>query len=480
MRYKKTVVFIVALLMLFSLSTFARTQKLSRVNVYPLIKVKGGVASPEELRGLFEKYAEDIKKGFEKIGASFLYSDFMEQVKSVSIEEKVIPKGQHMEWMLFRAGRKVRAVKDLEWAGKDTLDVYGFTIQKECKDYIFITPKPCGNIALVEIRNSIATCDMQVSPLKANIGDTITVDMSGSKCATKMEVKIYHPAGTLIKTEVLTAGNAKMTTSFNEPGDYFIKGEAFNVDGVASSNKCEAKVYINFPPVCDLKVIPPSGYVGQVFKLDACGSTDPDGTVEKVEFTITLNGTVVDSKTINARPFIWKKKFAKSGIYKIALKVTDDFGAVSANVCELELEVQKRFYALVEGGPLFAKGTYTGYIFGRAGFAYLLAPEKVSLIMSAGGAICLSGDPFKSHFLSNVLLNVHFNALYLGGGVGYSSKVREPDWDAGFDIVGNIGVDIFESFNKKGSIFAEVRVPVHDGLKFKHAHELLLGFRYLF
>jgi hypothetical protein len=480
MRYKKTVVFVVALLMLFSLSTFARTQKLRTVNVYPLIKVKGGVASPEELRGLFEKYAEDIKMGFEKIGASFLYSDFMEQVKTVPIEAKVIPKGQHIEWMLFRAGGKVKAVKDLEWAGRNTLDVFGFAIQKECKDYIFITPKPCGNIALVEIRNSIATCEMEVTPLKANIGDTITVDMSGSKCATRMEVKVFHPAGTMIDKADLTAGNAQWTTSFKEPGDYFIKGEAFNVDGVASSNECEAKVYINYPPVCDLKVEPTSGYVGQLFKLDASGSTDKDGKVVKAEFTITKDGTEVDKHTVTAEPFIWETKFKKSGIYKIFLKVTDDFDAVSANVCEFSLEVQKRFYALVEGGPMLAKGTYSGYIFGRLGFGYLIVPERFSLIMSAGGAITVAGDPFKSHFLSNLLLNVHFNAFYLGGGVGYSSEVRTPDWDAGFDIVGNIGVDVFKSFNKKGSIFAELRVPVHSGLKFEDAHALLLGFRFLF
>lgn len=474
MRYKKTVVLVVALLMVISALSFARTQNLRKVGVVPLMK--GGVETGDDLKPLIEKYAEEIKKGFEKAGAAFLYSDFMEQVKSVAIKEDVIPKGEHMQWMLFRKGR---VVKDLQWAGNQPLDVYMFVIQKECKDYHFIIPRPCGNISLVKETNTIATCDMKVSPVKVNIGDPITIDMSGSKCATKMEVKVYHPEGTLLDSKVLTSGNAVWKTSFKDPGDYVVKGEAFNADGVASSNECEAKFYINYPPVCDLKVDPDKGYVGQVFKLDASGSTDKDGKVVKAEFTITMDGKEVEKKEITTEPLIWEKKFSKSGIYKVFVKLTDDFGAVSANTCEVGVEVQKKFYGLVEGGPMVAKGTYSGYVFGRFGFSYLLVPEKFSFVLSAGGGLSLAGDPFKSHFLSNALLNVHFDSFFLGGGVGFSSKVREG-WKSDVDVVGNIGFDVFKSFNKKGSIFAELRVPMKKGLEFNDAHEILLGFRFLF
>ena len=474
MRCKKTLILVVALLVLFSSVTFARTQNLRRVGVVPLMK--GGVTGPDDLRALIEKYSDQIQVGFEKVGAGDLYPDFMEQVKSAAIKEDVIPKGQHMEWMLFRKGR---AVKDLKWAGNEPLPVHMFIIQKECKDYHFIVPKPCGNIALVETRNSKPVCDMKVSPLKANIGDTITVDMGGSKCATKMVVKVYHPEGNLIDSKELTAGNPTWTTSFKEGGDYFLKGEVFNADGVVSTNDCEAKVYINFPPVCDLKVDPVRGYVNQIFKLDASGSTDQDGTVVKAEFTINKDGAEVEKKEIAPPPLIWNKKFNKSGKYKIFLKVTDDFNAVSANKCELEVEVQKRFYGLVEAGPMVAKGTYNGFVFGRVGFAYLLAPEKFSLVCSAGGAINIGADAFKSHFLANFVLNAHFDAFFIGAGVGYSSKVRD-DWGSGADFVANIGIDIFQSFNKKGSIFGELRVPLRSGVEFNDAHEILLGIRLLF
>ena len=76
-------------------------------------------------------------------------------------------------------------------------------------------------------------------------------------------------------------------------------------------------------------------------------------------------------------------------------------------------------------------------------------------------------------------MNVHFNAFYIGAGVGFSSEVR-PGWKSDIDVVTNIGYEVFEAFNKKGSIFAELRYPIQDGLEFKHAHEILLGLRLLF
>ncbi len=476
MKFKKTVILIVSLMLVFSLTTFAKTKKLRRVNVYPL--VKGGVADVSALKTAVDTHAKDIEIAFDKAGAAFLYPAFMQQVKTADIKEQVIPKGQKMQWMLFRAGGKAKAVKDVQWDGKKTLEVFALNVNLDCKDYVMIVPKACGNIALVEALNSIATCDMKVSPEKANIGDKIKVDMSGSKCATKYLIKVYHPEGTLIDKKELTAGNDQWETSFKEPGDYFIKAEAFNADGVASSNSCEAKVYINFPPKCDLKVSPNRSYTGKPFKLDASGSTDQDGKVVKAAFKITKDGQEVDVKTVEDK-LIWEKIFKKSGIYKVSVKVTDDFNAESSNDCQASLEVQKRLYMLVEGGPMVAKGTYSGYVFARAGIAYLLAPEKWSLVVSAGGGITLNGDPFKSHFMSNILLNAHFGQVYVGGGFGLSSKVRE-DWNSDVDIVTNFGINIIDGFNKKGSIFGELRIPMKKGLEFKHAHEILLGFRYLF
>lgn len=479
MRYKKTLVLVIAMLLVFSFAYSAKKpMKLRRVGTCPLVKAeKGSIADADQLKALLEEKTEYVKKGFETLEVGFLFPAFMEQLKSTPVEEKVLPKGQAFMWMLFCKGK---VAKDLVWAGRDTLPVFSFTVQHDCKDYEMVVPKKCGNISLIAIRHSQPVCDLKVSPEKANIGDPITIDVSGSKCATKYAVEIYHPKGTLLEKKELTAGNTQWVTKFNEPGDYFVDSEAFNPDGVASANKCKAKVYINYPPVCDLKVEPAEGYTGQTFKLDASGSTDKDGEVVKAEFTIMKDGQEVEKKEITSKPLVWEKVFKESGIYKIYLKVTDDFNAVSSNKCEFEIKVQKRFYGLLEGGPMIAKGTYSGYVFARGGVFYWLAPEQFSLVVSAGGALNLGGDRFKSHFMGNLLLNGHFDAFFLGGGVGFSSKVRDDDWGSGVDIVGNLGFDVFQGFNKRASIFGEIRVPMREDLEFKHGHAFLLGFRYIF
>jgi hypothetical protein len=479
MSLKKTVVLLIAVMMVFSLNAFGKQKKITRVGVYPLICVKGGINTADNLKNLLEQNAEFIKEGFEKADAGYLYEGFMEQVNSGAIEEKQMPKGQEIMWMAFRVGKKIKAVKELVWAANKPLDVFAFVVQYECKDYVLIIPKKCGNITLIDVKNSYAVCDLKVSPAKVNIGDEITVDMSGSKCAVKYEVTVLHE-GQQVDFKQLT--DPVWKTKYDKPGNYTITAKAFNADGVASQGECQGKFYINYPPVCDLKVTPKEGYVGTTFKLDASGSTDQDGKVVKADFTINDDkGNEVGKNTVTQDPLAWYKKFKKSGHYKIWLKVTDDFDAVSTNNCEAEVAVQKRFYGLVEAGPMLAKGTYTGYLWGRLGFAYLIVPERLSVIVSGGGALKLAGDRFKNHFLSNVLLNLHLSDFFLGAGLGYSTEVRNDGWDAGLDVVGNIGFDIYKGFNKKASIFGEVRLPVgRDDLSISDAHSLLLGFRYLF
>jgi hypothetical protein len=464
--------------MVFSLNAFGKTKKIMRVGVYPLICVKGGINTADNLKRLLEENADIVKEGFEKAEAGYLYDGFMAEVQKGAIEETQLPKNQEIPWMAFKVGKKVKVVKDLVWGANKTLDVFSSTVEYNCKNYLLVIPKKCGNITLMDIKNTYATCSMTVSPAKVNIGDEITVDLSGSTCATKFEVTIFHEGNQIAFKEVT---EPILKFKFDKSGNYKVTAKAFNVDGVASEGECEGKFSINYPPVCDLKVTPVKGYVGQAFKLDASGSTDKDGQVVKADFTIKDKaGAEVDKKTVTPPPLIWDLRFKKTGIYKIWLKVTDDFNAVSANNCEMEVKVRKRLFGLFEIGPMLAKGTYTGYVFARLGFSYLIVPERLSLIVSGGGALKLAGDRFKNHFLSNVLLNLHMKSLFVGAGLGYSTAVRD-DWGGGIDAVGNIGFDIYDNgFNKKAAIFGEVRLALRKDLDISDAHELLLGFRYIF
>jgi len=479
MNFKRLAVFIIAVLLVFSLNTFGKTKKITRVGVYPLIGKPGEIKDTAKLQELLKKHDDRIQKAFELADAGFLYDGFKAKVDAGEIEEKQLPKGQEIPWMGFKVGKKIKVVKDLVWAANKPLDVFGLSVEHDCKIYVLIIPKGCGNLTLMDMKNAYATCDMKVTPAKVNINDEVTVDLSDSKCAVKYEVTVLHE-GTTVDTKTIT--DPVWKTKYDKPGNYTVKAKAFNIDGVASTNDCEAKFYINYPPKCDLKVTPTDGYVGQPFTMDASGSTDQDGKVVKADFTIKdKDGNEVDKNTVTPPPLVWEKKFKKSGIYKIWLQVTDDFDAVSDNNCELEVKVQKRFYGLVEAGPMLAKGTYTGYVWGRLGFSYLIVPERLSLIVSAGGAMKLAGDRFKNHFLSNLLLNLHMGDFFLGGGLGYSTEVRDDGWDGGLDVVGNLGFDIYKGFNRKASIFGEVRLSVgRNDFTISDTHSLLLGFRYMF
>lgn len=479
MNFKRLAVFIIAVLLVFSLNTIGKTKKITKVGVYPLICVKGGIQTTDQLKDLLIENADIIKEGFEKADAGYLYEGFMAKVNSGAIEETQLPKNQEIPWMAFKVGKKIKAVKNLVWTANKPLDVFALTVEYECKVYVLIIPKGCGNISVMDVKNTYPTCDIKVSPEKVDIGGEITIDLSGSKCAVKYEITITHD-GNLLPVKTVTDPVVK--AKFDKPGKYTVKAKAFNADGVESTNDCEAQFYIGYPPQCDLKVTPTDGYVGQPFTLDASGSTDQDGQVVKADFSIKdKNGNEVDKNTVSTPPLVWEKKFKKSGIYKIGLQVTDNFDTVSDNNCELEVKVQKRFYGLAEVGGMLAKGTYTGYVFGRLGFSYLIVPERLSLIVSAGGALKLAGDRFKNHFLSNLLLNLHMGDFFLGGGLGYSTEVRDDGWDGGLDVVGNIGFDIYKAFNRKASIFGEVRLSVgRNDFTISDTHSLLLGFRYLF
>ncbi len=480
MKNKKIVLFVIGILILFTLSSFAETKKLKQIGRYTLIRVKGEVPTGEIMKTILDKYAGDIKYGFDLVGHGDLYLPFMEQIKEASLEEETLPIGQKFVWMFFRSNGKVKVVEDLEWAGDAPLPVYVFKVRKDYKLYTFVMPKPCGNIALVKVEEApgIPICDIVVTPEKANVNDPITVDMSGSENAEKMLVDVYDEQGEKVDSKTLTKDSPKWQTSFSKPGKYDFKPVVYNINEEASQNPCETTLYINYPPTCLLEVYPDTIKVGEPITLDATGSEDPDGTINKVDFEIAdEEGNVLVRNSTTEEPYIWKYTMDEAGNFSAKVLVYDDFGAVSGPCDALFKVEQQKFFFLIEAGGLMAKGTYTGYAFGRLGFMYNITPEKFSFILSAGGAYPLvSGDLWIPFFMGNATFNLHFPPAYIGAGLGYSTK-EQDERGSGLDLVGNIGVELFP----QGSIFFEGRFPVGgENREIAETHKLLLGFRMIF
>jgi len=484
-KNKKFAFFVIFVLVVFSLNIFAET-KLTTIGRYTFARVKGKIPTQDVMKMLIDRYSADIKYGFDQAGYGDLYLPFLDQLKAATFEEKSLPVGDKIMWMLFRSQGKVKVARDIEWAGKAPLEVFVFNVKKDSKNYEFVMPRPCGNIALrsiteAELPKFEAVCAISVTPAKVNLKDPVTVDLSGCQNAKSMELAVMGPDGAKVATHAFTPESPKWQTSFNMPGNYTFKAQAIGEDGKASTNPCEAKVYVNAPPICQLKTscLPCKNFAGKPVTMDASGSTDPDGKVVKADFVVTDGaGNPVDKFMDSELPLTWDYIF-KAGSYAITVVVTDDFGAVS-EPCRVVLDVtQKLDYFFVEGGPFFARGSHGPYLYAELGWLHWLKPGKLDFTLAGGGAFALKGDPWKTFFLADATVNYHMQSFYLGGGVGFTTSVKEGR-DADFEIIGKVGVDLFKNANNTGGLIFQIRWPVGSGRSFSDNHKFGLGFRFLF
>ena len=484
MKNKKIVFIVVGLLVLLTINSYAETKKLKTVGRFTLVQIKGEVPTSEVMKILLEKYTGDIKYGFDLAGYGDLYLPFIEQIRSGTFQEKSMAVGDKFMWMLFRSKGKVKVVKDLEWAGKAPLPVYRFVVNKNYKNYEFVMPKPCGNISLVGIEEVIpeAVCSITVTPVKMNINDAVTVDVSGSQHAESMSVDVFNASGTKVASKTLTPDSPRWQLRLSDPGEYEFKAGAVNSEGTPSSNPCEARAYVNIPPLCNIwtNCLPCIDYVGKPITFDASNSTDQDGEIVKADFEMTdAFGNVIDTMTDSTAPFAWEKIFDRPGIYTATVVVTDDFGAMS-NPCKLDVEVtQKSCFFFVEGGPLIARGSHGPYLAAGVGVGCFIIPDVLDFVLGGGSAIALKGEPWKSFFMAKALLNIHAGQAFFGAGVGITTKVRE-ERNADFDLIANVGFDVFSNFTSKGAVFLEGRGPVGKDKSFKRHHKIMLGFRFYF
>jgi len=485
MCMKKALCVLLGVLMVFVSLSVAETKKLKEIGRYSLCRFKGEIPTPEVTKMLIKRYADEIKFGFDMVGYGDQYLDFLDEAERGPLEETTIPVGGTFMWMMFWSEGQVKVVEDLEWAGKESLPVYTFPVEENNKRYLFVMPKPCGNVALVEVEDYVAeaVCKITVTPNKVNVNEPVTVDMSESQNAQSMIIEVFDVNGNNIGTQTLSPDSPRWETRLVEPGRHTFKGKAINAEGKPSQNPCEAEVYVNFPPVCKLitSCFPCLNYVGRPVSLDASGSSDQDGEVVKADFEIRDgSGGIVDTYTDTEMPLVWETVFERPDTYEIRLVVTDDFGATSSP-CTLDLEVtQKRLYFLVEAGPLLAKGTYTAYLFARGGFLYHLVPDRFSFSLAAGPAIPITNTGiFKSFFMANGILTLHADPVYIGAGLGFTGKDQEAR-ESGLDFIGQTGVNLFQTYRNSGSLFFEIRVPAGNDRPFDELHKMILGFRFLF
>jgi hypothetical protein len=487
--HKSVVLFVVMALVVLTAMSFAQTTKLKRIGLYTFCTVKGQAPTPATMKGLFESRAADIKTGFDLAGNSELYQPFMDQMKTAEWTDTTLPIGEVLPWMLFRSHDQVKVARNIEWAGKEPLPVFIVPVIKDWKQYEFVIPHGCGNIALSsKVTNLIqpAVCSLSVTPARANANDPITVDMSGSQNAQSMTVEVTDAQGLKIATQELTPQSPKWQTKFDKPGEYSFKGTATGMDGKVANCVSTAKVAINFPPICKLwtSCMPCEDYVGRPITFDASGSSDPDGQIAKVVFELLdANGNVIDTCVTTRKPWTWEKVFTKAGTYTINTTVFDNDGAQSpaSDPCRLTFEVtQKKLFWTAGGGLGIYGGSTALYGFLRGGLFAWITPDQWSFTLTGGGGIPFAGSPWKIIFNAEALVNGHFQSFFLGTGLGVSSATMAKDANHkfGVDIPVQAGFDVFDKWTSKGQLFFEFRLPL--GRSFNHNWKSGVGFRFLF
>jgi hypothetical protein len=121
------------------------TIKLRTLGRSPLTKPVLNAAIAKQV---VKNHAEEIRK-LENDGLFFALA---EQLDQVNFENEIIPIGATMHWMLFGSKKgAVRSIKNVQWAGQESIQGFGFKIIHNKIIYSFFVPKTCGNISLVQI-----------------------------------------------------------------------------------------------------------------------------------------------------------------------------------------------------------------------------------------------------------------------------------------------------------------------------------------
>ncbi len=478
-------VIIPCLILLLVGSASAEVKKIKSMGNFTFVRIKGSIPTPEVMKMLADRYAGDIKYGFDQAGYGDIYLPFIEQLKSAEFEDTTWNIGETVKWMLFRSQGKIKVTGPLEWAGKKPLEVFAVKVKKGFKTYTFIIPKPCGNIALRDEVEEIpeAVCNLKVSPTKVNINDPIMVDMSGSQYARSLKVEVFDQQGNKVTSKELTPETARWQTKLDKPGEYVFRGTAINLADKPSSHVCEGRVYVNYPPVA--RVVPNClncrEYVGRPLTFDASGSSDQDGEIIRVVFELTdSTGRVVDTLAVTQKPYIWEKVLYSPGDYTISVTAYDNDGAASVATSDSRKTIRvtrKTLFIAAEAGPLLAHGSYTAFGFVRTGMFVWLSPDKTSLTFTSGAAVPFKGAPWKPVITANLLGNVHFGKVFLGLGAGFMTKERS-DRKTGVDALGQLGATLSNNYLSMWQLYFEFRVPL--GRSFSDCHKMAVGLRYNF
>ena len=224
---------------------------------------------------------------------------------------------------------------------------------------------------------------------------------------------------------------------------------------------------VNQAPRCGMTVSSVRAMCGEIITVDASGSTDADGTIEKMTIAfVDDQGNVVSEKVVDGALVADVAMPCDASSLKVTL--TDNDGDTSVmDECTVAVAATSRVRFIADAG-YYRQFDPAHYLFGRVGLEYKIN-DQFAILGLVGGAPKLDGIDGRSAFMVDLLGEYSFGSRYfvdlgIGGWITDGEKSSlDPNFDpraedTQLDLVAGVGARVYgepEDFN--ASLFLEVR-----------------------
>lgn len=261
-------IWLLAALLLVSFTGVVQAEtELAQLGINPLYGPE--LKSNDDFREMIKETFADLKKGFEKAGASDLFEDFVKQAEQPDIREIDVNPGKKLQWMIFKKGAVVEVIRDVVWIGKEPFAAFLLNVDKTGVRYPFVISAKSGNVSLalpmpIPVKelapNDLPFCEADISPIFLATGEDVTVDASQSAdpdgTVMSMLVQVEDASNTVLSKNIIDKPPFIERLTMTQAGDYLIRVSVTDDKGTESySPGCpETKVAVTTPGSPETKV----------------------------------------------------------------------------------------------------------------------------------------------------------------------------------------------------------------------------------